>query len=65
MGHLKVTRVVAIEQLADIFTKALAEKPLEYLRGKITSWYAMLSHACMNDVTLTTCGKAMMGFYQD
>ena len=34
-GHLKVTRVVTTEQLPDIFTKVLAKKPLEYLRGKI------------------------------
>ena len=37
-GHLKVTRVDTTEQLANIFTKALAKKPLKYLRGKIMGW---------------------------
>ena len=61
-GHLKVTRVVTIEQLADIFTKALAKKPLEYLRGKIMGWPAMLSTGSMKEATFQTYRKAIIGF---
>ena len=43
-GTIQVACVEAIEQLADIFTKALTRQPLEYLRGKIMGWAGILLH---------------------
>ena len=50
-GRLKVTRVNTIEQITDTFTKELAKKPLEFPRGKIMGWPAMLSNGSMNKKT--------------
>jgi len=61
-GHLKVIRVDTTEQLADIFTKALAKKPLEYLRGKIMGWLVMIFTGSMKETTFQTCRKSMICF---
>ena len=50
--------MVATEQLADIFTKALVKKPLEYLRGKIMVWPEMLSNGTMKDKNLSKIQKS-------
>ena len=63
-GTLLVKRVETTEQLADIFTKALAKKPLEYLRKQIMGWTAILSHRQESDQTFTNMTKTFLGFKQ-
>ena len=60
--HLKIIRVDTTEQLADIFTKALAKKPLEYQRGKIMGWPEMLTTGSVKEITFQTCRRDMIDF---
>ena len=41
---LLIKIICTIKQLADIFIKPLARLSLEYLRGEIMGWPAILSH---------------------
>ena len=49
LGTLCVTRVDTTEKLTDIFAKALTRNLLEYLRGKIIVWAAILYHGKMKE----------------
>ena len=60
-GILLVKRVETTEQLADIFTKALARQPLEYLRKQIMGWTAILSHGHENEETFYKMTKTFLG----
>ena len=59
-GILLVKRVETTEQLADIFTKALARQPLEYLRKQIIRWTAILSHGHENEETFYKMTKTFL-----
>ena len=61
-GTLLVKRVDTSHQLADIFTKALAKQPLEYLRHQIMGWTAMLSRRQIEEDTFSCMTETCLGF---